>query len=346
MNLTYKEMKNQYQALRKTYDYITVRKDELIEFFTKTKPESLTYIGCGSSYSLCQSGELTAKVRLGIPATALPAGDLMLNLNTYKKIFKGTMVVTLSRSGSTSEVVKSIEKLRASAKVSVLTISCVTDSVLARVSDFVLEMPWAFDNSVCQTSSVTNLYTANLLAMAYISGDTKLVSDIDDAIKLGNDYMEKYEDMITKASGGNWSKVIVLADGEMQGLASEASLVFTEVSKVQSNYHHLLDVRHGPMVLIDKDTLVVAAINSNGFDYQKALILEIINKGAKVITYSDKTTKAIDGVALNVSSETVFDTAVSGIPFVFIAQMAAYTKAVEKGLNPDNPEGLDAWIKL
>lgn len=346
MTKTYVEMKDQYKALRKTFDYVLSRKNEIIGFFKKVSPKSLTYIGAGSGYCLCKSGELAARVRLGIPATSLSAGDLLLNYGSYEKLLAGTMVIAPSRSGSTSEVVKAIENVKSVAKVSVLAISAVKGSLLSKIADFVLEMPWAYDDSVCQTRTVTNLYTANLLILAYLSGDEKLAADIETAIKLGDRFIDTYEGKLKDVVPGNWSNAVILADGEMQGIADEGAMAFCEIAQIHAHYYHLLDIRHGPMVLVDKDTLVIADLHSNGLDYQKALIADIINRGAKVITYSDNINEVIDGVALHVTSGTSLDNAVHGIPFIFLIQMAALVKAENKGLNPDNPDGLVAWVKL
>jgi len=92
--------------------------------------------------------------------------------------------------------------------------------------------------------------------------------------------------------------------------------------------------------------LVVVCLNSEGFEYQVALINDLLKKGATVITYSDTPVSPIAGVKLQVTSGLPLDHAVRGIPFIFIAQALAYFKAINKGVNPDQPEGLDAWIKL
>ncbi|WP_175471294.1 hypothetical protein [Fontibacillus panacisegetis] len=40
------------------------------------------------------------------------------------------------------------------------------------------------------------------------------------------------------------------------------------------------------------------------------------------------------------------DVAVQGIPFIFIPQIVALTNAERQGINPDQPDGLVAWVKL
>ena len=38
--------------------------------------------------------------------------------------------------------------------------------------------------------------------------------------------------------------------------------------------------------------------------------------------------------------------AVNGIPFIFIPPAISYYKALERGVDPDRPSGLEPWIKL
>lgn len=346
MSYTYSELKSQYDALRKTFDYITARKDELLDFYQKQASQSLTYIGCGSSYYLCQSAEFSAKIRLGKPTSAMASGDLMLNYKSYLKALENSLIIAPTRSGSTSEVLMAIENVKSILTVPVIAITCVENSEIAKIADFTFEIPWAFDESVCQTRTVTNLYAANLLIVGYLSGAGKLIHDIDTAINIGNSYIEAYEGKLKEIAEDDWRQVVILADGEMQGIATEGALAFTEIARVPGQYYHLLDVRHGPVVLIDNHTLVIICLTTEGYEYQAALVKELINKGAIVITYSDTLKGTIPGVRLSVFSGVKLDTAVCGIPFVFIAQVLAYYKAIQKGVNPDQPDGLNAWIKL
>lgn len=346
MSKTYNELKLQYAALRQTYEYIASKKDALIDFFNKNSPVSLTYIGCGSGFCLCQSGEISAKLRLGMPATAIASGDLLINCDQYLKLLDGSMLIAPSRSGSTSEVVKAINNVKEIKRVPVLAISCVAGSELSKIADFALELPWAFDESVCQTRTVVNLYAANLLILAHLCGDVKLLEDIDKIIDAGANYMDRYEDELKVIAEMDWTNAVILADGEMQGIACEGAVALTEIAQVSSHYYHLLDVRHGPMVLVGNDTLVVACITNKRFEYQKSLICDVVKRGARVVVYSSEQLDPIDGVSLTVSSGMSLDSAVSGIPFILIPQVIAYFKSVNKGLNADEPAGLAPWIKL
>lgn len=346
MNNTYKEIKGQYDALARTVEYMESKREAIKKFYADKMPKSLVFIGSGSSYDISQSAELIAKVRLGIEATSLPAGDIMINCKSYSKLIKNSLIVAISRSGSTSEIIGAIKAVKVIGNIPVIGVTCIAQSELCKISDLVLELPWAFDESVCQTRTVTNFYTIVALLAAYWADDNRLVSDIKSVISVGNDFMQKNESSLKEIAETAWDNAVILADGELQGLSAEAALAFTEISQIPAVYHHLLDVRHGPMVLIDQKTIVIARLTCNGWKYQKELLVDIAAKGSKIIALTDDDCEIPECVRFNIPVSKDLDYVSTGILFIFISQIIAYYKAIQKGLNPDKPDGLDAWIKL
>ncbi|WP_379131691.1 SIS domain-containing protein [Paenibacillus sp. sgz500958] len=347
MSLTYKEIRQQYTALQLTFDYMLAKKEEIVQFVHSCSINSVTFVGCGSSYCLSESAAFSAVVRAGLPSSVLAGGDLMLNFRQYSPILRNTLLIAPSRSGSTSEVVEAVRRIKAEHDVPVLAISCVTDSPLSRKSDFALELPWAFDHSVCQTRTVTNLYIANLMLTAFLGNDERVIAEIKNAILQGEAYMAATESEIRKAADGDWNKVILLADGELYGLASEGAIALTEIAKVQAHAFHLLDVRHGPMVTVGSDTLVIAAITGDDTKYQLNLLQDIKDRGATIIALADHESSELTGIVdLAIVSEHPLDAAALGIPFIFIPQIVAIHQAERLNINPDEPDGLVAWVEL
>lgn len=346
MHLTRKEILSQFLALKMTYDYFISNVESIRDLWHAHEFDSVTFVGCGSGYCLCQSGELSAKLRLGLPANSIAAGDLMLNFSQYRNLLKNTLIVAPSRSGSTSEVVIAINKARAELNTTCISIVANQGSELANSSDLTLEIPWAFDESVCQTRTVTNLYTANLLLLAIIKEDNDLLNEIKNAIDFGESYIQKYEKVFESISMNyEWENVVVLADSELQGIASEGAMAFTEISQVCANYHHILDVRHGPSVLIGEKTLVVMACSAEEKQYQTDLIRDLKKLGAVLVTISDEI-ENYGEADFNITIPSFRNEAVRGILFILVPQLISYYKALKLGINPDLPQGLKPWIEL
>jgi len=257
-----------------------------------------------------------------------------------------SLLCVLSRSSYPSEILNTVDIVKQNYGARILSIVCANNTSLAKKSDFVLEMPWAFDQSVCQTRTVTNLYAANLMLIAFLSDDDILLNDIGRAMEMGNMFINQWSEKIETASGGNWDNVVILADGEIHGLSQEGALAFKEICNTHSNYYHVLDVRHGPMVRIDEKTIAIVAFSSNEYQYQKDLVKDLIKSGATVIVYSQEEIEPIDHVALHVYSGRALNPAVMGIHFIFICQIASLSHASITGIDPDNPENLSPWIKL
>jgi glutamine---fructose-6-phosphate transaminase (isomerizing) len=346
MYITETEIFSQYNALQSTYNYFESIAPKIREFKLKHDFKSITYIGCGSSYYLSQSAEISAGMRMGIPIHSIPAGDLMLNFQQYKSMLKDTLLVVISRSGSTSEILLAADRVKNELGCPCISICAREKSELSVIVDISLEIPWAFDESVCQTRTVTNLYAGNLLLIGILTGDTDLMEEVGGAIDTLDVFIKKHTSILKGISQDmDWDKVVILADSELQGIASEAALAFLEICQVQSNYYHLLDVRHGPIVLINSTTLVIAATCPDGIAYQQDLVGDIKRQGAGIVLAGSET-EADWRSDYNIYIPEYKNYAVRGIPFIFIAQTIAYYKALEKGVNPDVPQGLDPWIKL
>ena len=346
MHKTYQETVKQYDALRKTYDLILKRKAEINDFYNKHKPEGIVYTGCGSGYCLCESARMSASIRLGIKSTAYASGDLMINHSAYSKTLKNSMLVVPSRSGKTTEVIDAVNKVRQSWNTPVLGIACTTGSELGEISDLLIELPWAFDESVCQTRTVSNLYIADLMLIAIWSDDNKLLDDIGKMIDGGEEYLQQYENRLKDIAKLEWSDVVILADGEVHGIAKEGAIAFTEIAKMAGRYYHVLDVRHGPMVITNEDSLVIVHINDSSNRAYQSLIKDLNARRAKVITFSADPESAFDGTLLDVVFSKKLDPAALAVPFINISQLLAYFKARTKGIDPDEPEGITAWVDL
>ncbi|WP_127589274.1 SIS domain-containing protein [Paenibacillus koleovorans] len=122
MSITYSEMKNQYTALKKTFDYMNSKRSEIVSFIKSVDIQSITVIGCGSGYCLSQSAAFSAHLRAGLHSSFFAAGDIMLNFNRYSNMMRNTLILAPSRSGSTSEVIKAIQVTQLEQKVPVISI--------------------------------------------------------------------------------------------------------------------------------------------------------------------------------------------------------------------------------
>ena len=345
MALTYKEMHDTFNALEKSADYLEKHWEDVNRFFSGK--DRFIFIGCGSSYSNAKSFAMIWNMSVGVPAIALAAGDILLHVERYKKCIDGAAVVFISRSGRTSELIKALDALEGQGcSITVASFVCADDTPLGEKSDIVLSTPWAFDESVCQTRCVTNAYFMAAYIAAKLTDNTSVMLDLRLMLTEGPAYLEKAEALAKEIATEPWTHAVVLADAELEGIAEEGALVFKEVCQLPSSYHHLLDVRHGPMVLIGKETLVLAALGTS-CELEMKLLEDIRGKGANLVAFcaTCESCTGLEGTRFSCFGEPITHIA-KGIPFIILCQMIAYYKSKETGADPDKPTGLDPWIAL
>ncbi len=345
MHSTYQEIQAQYQALGRTLALAESRHGDVKRLMDRCQPRLLVFLGCGSSYCLARSLALAAQLNLGIPALALPAGDCMLHATRYEQAAEGALVVAISHSGRTSEVIEATERMKNAAKAPVLCLCATEGSELAALSDLALEMPWCYDQSVCQTRAVSCLYAAGMALIAHLAGNEALLEGLGRAVAGGPAFLQSAEEDLARVARQPWSSVVLLADGEIAGIAAEGALAFQEIARKPAVHHHLLDLRHGPMVIVGPETLVIAAL-TDGNQYELALLGDVAKKGARLVVVSDIPLDGLPDGALNLSFGRSLPHGARGLPLILVAQLIAYHRAVADGLDPDHPEGLEPWIRL
>lgn len=342
--LTQQEIREQYTSMGQTKEYLSGHIDAIKKILDNNPESNLIFLGCGSSYSIAKSyaqNTMTGLKRVGL---AMAAGDVLIHGDRYQAVFKNAIVVAISRSGETTEIIQAVAKIRNICKIQVISIVCKDNSAAGKISDLTLTMPWAFDNSVCQTRTVSCLYFAWLYIVGRLSENQTQLAELQLVIDHGDEYIKQWEAELEKMAALPWTHVVVLGDAELGGVCEEGSLTFKEICQLPSNYYHMLDSRHGPMVMIGKETLVIMPISDHSPELQKALLEDLKGKGAVVIAYTNEAME-LDGIC-NIYFGKKLSYPVMGLPFLAINQLVSCFKSGETGVDPDQPDGLSPWIRL
>lgn len=345
MCLTKTEILAQPQSLKQTYAYFMDHKQEIADFLKTNTPKKFIFMGCGSSFMLCQSAQQLFSAGAGVWSMAVAGGDFLIHPQLYAKAVENSMVVILSRSGMTTEIIRAVQYLQKNHNVKILSVTMKEGNELAKLSDLNVDLPWAYDKSVCQTRTVTNLYSAVLLLYALCFDKSALWENVAQMISVQEDLLAKIHPIARAVAQRKFDHVIVLADGELCGIAEEGALAFTEISLIDGKYFRILDYRHGPMVLNNENTLTILAIQPEQGTYQKDMIEDLKAKQGTIVVLDDQEEDRF-GVDFHVCVRPAKEIAVYGIPFINTCQLIALEKALVNGVNPDQPKGLDAFITL
>ncbi|MDY4582453.1 MAG: SIS domain-containing protein [Candidatus Faecousia sp.] len=345
MFLTEAEILDTPAALERTCGYFSERQADLSEFFETYPKRKFVFLGCGSSFMLAKSAAALFSAFPGTGAFAIPAGDYIVSPEFWLETVRGSVVVSISRSGRTSEMVRAVRHMKQSCGCPVISLSMEAGNDIAPMSNLDLTMDWCYDRSVCQTRTVTNLYTAVLLLGAAYAHDGLLAEAVREASRCSGGFQRENRGILEAVADLDWKNVTVLADGPLCGIAEEAALAFTEIALMTGRYFHILDYRHGPVVVSGPDTLTLMLLSPAEDTLQGGLVRDVKAHGGPVVTVS-RHKENVFGSTAHIPMPEIRSFAAWGILFIYVAQMLALKKSINLGGNPDAPKGLDAYITL
>jgi fructoselysine-6-P-deglycase FrlB-like protein len=197
--------------------------------------ERVVALGCGTSWFVAQAyasrrEELGFGVTDSFTPTELPRG------RTYDR------AVVISRSGTTTEVVRVLRRLRGDG-IPTTGITAVANAPIVTLSDEAVVLDFADERSVVQTRFATGA----LALFRAGSGE-----DLSRVIAHGQ---RAVRDPLPIDPAG-FDHFVFLGHGWTIGLAHEAALKLREAAQVHSESYPAMEYRHGPVSLAGSGTLV------------------------------------------------------------------------------------------
>ena len=147
MFLTEAEILDTPLSLNYTCQYFEKNKKNLEQFFQENQQKKFTILGCGSSYMLAKS---TASLFASLPGTsanAIAAGDYIVDPLFWYETVKGSIVLLLSRSGKTSEMVWALKHIKEAHGCPAVSITTEDGNDLMPLCDLNLTLNWCHDDS-------------------------------------------------------------------------------------------------------------------------------------------------------------------------------------------------------
>ena len=331
---TYKEIKSQTEAWRQALEITCA-----LTLPSAEKYEQVIFTGCGSTYYLSLSAAALYQELTGRTARAVPAGELLLNSQIVLTNQK-SLLIAVSRSGTTTETIRAVEKFKNENRGEVVVISNY-DEILSRLADVNIVIDKGQEESVAQTRSFASMYVAATVMCARMAGRDDLVEAMSALPEAGQRLMRDFE-TVAREIGENLSfdRFYFLGSGIRYGLACEANLKMKEMTLTHSEPFHTLEFRHGPMSMVNEHAVVVGLLSDVNRVHEAMVLSEMKMLGGAITSLGDAERDA------DVSFKSQIPEQVRGVLYLPVLQLMAFYRSVAKGLNPDRPENLTAVVKL
>lgn len=309
--------------------------------------ERVVITACGTAYHAGFAARYIFEKLARIPVVVDTASEFRYRdpILTKKDVF-----IVISQSGETADTLAAL-RLAKQAGARVIAITNCVGSTVSREADKVI-YTWAGPEiAVASTKAyTTQLMCLYLLAMkmAQVRGTVtkaeyeNLLAEMQ-AIPAKTEKLLEDKTSIQKFASKNFNKSKVFFIGRLIDSASslESALKLKEVSYMHSEAFAAGELKHGPIALIDNDTLVVAlATQRDLYEKINSNILEVKTRGASTLVISQGNTEifkeSADTVIVIPETDDIFASILSIIP----AQLFAYYCSVLKGNDPDKPRNL------
>ena len=329
---TYKEIKSQTEAWAQALDVTRAAILPNAENY-----EQVIFTGCGSTYYLSLAAAALYQGLTGRAARAVPGGELLLNSQTILTNQK-VLLVAISRSGTTTETVKAVEKFKTEKHGDVLVISNY-DEILSRLAYVNIVIPKGQEESVVQTRSFASMFVAATGFAARMAGRNDLLDDMSSLPEIGERLIRDFEPAVRQIGENlDFDRFYFLGSGIRYGLACETNLKMKEMTLTHSEPFHFLEFRHGPMSMVNEKAVVVGMLSEKNFSHEQAVLNEMQALGGKTV--------ALGETNADIAFKSGIPESVRGVLYLPVLQLMAFYRSLAKGLNPDRPNNLTAVVQL
>jgi glucosamine--fructose-6-phosphate aminotransferase (isomerizing) len=327
-----REIAEQPAAARRTLDHLLPQRERLRSLAAGRR--RVLMVARGSSDNAAIYGRYLLEVAAGVPA-GLAAPSVATHYGAHLDL-SDTLVVSVSQSGATAEIVETQQWARRCGAATV-AVTNVADSPLAAEADVALVTQAGPELAV----PATKTYLAQVLALAVLAD--ALGADLGDSLARVPDAVASLlaADVTDAARAlASADEVVVSGRGLLLGTALETALKLEETCLRPVRGYSYADLRHGPISVVTGGVLAVLVAAADGPLAQpmEELADDLRTRGARILGIGG--TAAFAGRCDVHLAGPDLPEVVAPIASIVPAQLTIERLARDLGLDPDNPRGL------
>ena len=305
------------------------------------------FVGCGASYHAGSAAAGLLNV-LGGWAEAAPASDLWMNPDVWLR--PGSVVVGLSRTGTTTETVAALRVAREHG-ASTIGLSLAGESPVATQVDTSLVLDHVGESGRVMTRSFANLLAAaqSFAVSAAVASGSAPDAEVDHyrtgLRRLGDQVgtaVGSYDDAARRTARAASPHVVLLGSGPDLALCRQAALQLQETARPAVEAHAVLDYRHGPLATLTPDSLVVLLVNDRSLPAGLVLAADVGTLGGTLVAVgpADLVDRFPDHVDRVATPGTLPRWLGGNLALPFL-QLLAYHLTVARDADPESVRNLD-----
>ncbi|MFG2407882.1 SIS domain-containing protein [Streptomyces brevispora] len=300
------------------------------------RPRFVLLTARGTSDNAALYAKYLIEITLG-----LPCGLASMSTTTAygaKPDLKDVLVITVSQSGGSPDLVTSAKAAREAGAVT-LAVTNNPDSPLAAVSEYHIDVLAGPEKAL----PATKTYTASLLSLYLFveglrGGDgaaAAILPELAEAILARGDEVKALASRYRFAE-----RMVITSRGYGYPTAKEAALKLMETSYIPALSYSGADLLHGPLAMVDNISPVIAVVtDGRGGEALQPVLDRLRGRGADLFVVGPKTQVAAASAGFVLPTAGVAEE-VQPILEILPLQMLAYEVTIARGQDPDAPRAL------
>jgi len=292
MNKFLKEIEEQPVALKETLQYYTEgdgreRLKRVVALWKSGQFDKVILTGMGSSYFIAYAATCLFNSQ-NISSFAINASELLHY--QFSLLDKTTLLVCISQSGESFEIVRILEKL--SPEVTVVAISNEENSTLVKIANESLLSKAGKEEMTSTKTYISTYLVTYLLSLAlYGKFDDTSILEVETIIKSVSDLVTNRDQWLGDAVKmiAHVPFVQLVGRGPVFATAQQSALMLMEATRNPASALLGGEFRHGPMEMIKQGSRVVV-FAPTGTTYNQSIkaTFDILKFGAKVLLITDQ----------------------------------------------------------
>lgn len=342
------EIREQPAALERTLKGELRGIEKLRARFEKQRPRFVVLAARGTSDNAAQFGRYLIEIATGIPcALAAPSVSTLYHAPLA---LEGALAVAISQSGESTDTNVVLEEAKRTGAMTV-GITNESSSTLAKLADAAILVRAGKERSVAATKT----YTGQLLSfylLAYALGAPIRLDDLQRLPALADAALKLDKEIAARAERYRFmNHAVVVGRGLNYSNAFEWALKMMETCYIVAERFSQADILHGPIAMVGQSfpafLLAPAGVT---WPVMKGLAGRLSQLEAETLTITDRSNTEAPKSAVTIPAKLSFKGKLPAdvftpIPYIIPAQMFAASLAAVKGLNPDQPRGLNKVTK-
>ncbi len=299
------------------------------------RPRFVQFVARGTSDHAALYAKYFAEIALGLPCGLVSPSTL--TAYGAKPDLREVLMIAVSQSGGSPDLVRSVEVARANGALTV-AITNNPSSALAGAAEAHVDIAVGAERAVAATKSYTGQLLALHLLLDLVRGGTGQA-----AVGLpewGSSVLGSEHHVAELAQRYRFaSRLVTTARGYSYPTAREAALKLMETCYLGAQAFSGADLLHGPLAMIDLQVPVLTVVADGiGGRAMGQVLPRLADLGADVfcVGSSEAVAQATTGIALPTGVPEEISPVLEILPFQQLAQHLA----VARGGNPDAPRGL------